>query len=268
MIKKFKLDNKLAIVTGGSGLLGKEHCIALLELGARVIILEKNILEAKKFCESFKLTKYRDFITFYKADITKISEIKKISKLIIKKFKTIDILINNAANNPKISKKKFSNLKNFNIKDWNADIEVGLTGSLNCSIVFGHIMADNNKGVILNISSDLSTIAPDQRLYNDNKEYSIVKPISYSVVKTGLIGMTKYLSTYWHHKNIRVNALSPGGVYNNHDKKFYNKIKKLIPLNRMASIDEYKGAIQFLCTDASSYMTGQNIVIDGGRTII
>jgi len=267
MIKKFKLNNKLAIVTGGSGLLGKEHCKALLELGAHIIILEKNVLEAKKFCKSFELTKYKNFITFYKTDITKIKEVKKISKIIIKKFKKIDILINNAANNPKISKKKFSNLKKFNIKDWNKDLEVGLTGTLNCSIVFGNIMADNNKGIILNISSDLSTIAPDQRLYNNTKEYSIVKPISYSVVKSGLIGMTKYLSTYWHKQNIRVNALSPGGVYNNQDENFHKKIKKLIPLNRMADVDEYKGAIQFLCTDASSYMTGQNIIIDGGRSV-
>ena len=129
-------------------------------------------------------------------------------------------------------------------------------------------MAKQGNGVILNIASDLSIIAPDQRIYNyDSKELQNVKPITYSVIKSGLIGMTKYLATYWNESNVRVNALSPGGVYENQNSEFVDRLTKLIPLGRMASPDEYKSAIQFLCSDASSYMTGQNLVIDGGRSV-
>jgi NAD(P)-dependent dehydrogenase (short-subunit alcohol dehydrogenase family) len=132
-------------------------------------------------------------------------------------------------------------------------------------------MASKHGGVILNIASDLSVIAPDQRLYEQEGVDALmqpVKPVTYSVIKTGLIGLTRYLASYWANKNIRVNALSPGGVFNNHDIEFVKKLSKLIPLGRMAHRDEYKGAIQFLCSDASSYMTGQNLILDGGRSII
>ena len=129
---------------------------------------------------------------------------------------------------------------------------------------------DKMGGVILNVASDLSIISPDNRLYNeeniDNNKAN-VKPIVYSVVKTGLIGLTRYLATYWAENNIRCNAISPGGVFNNQDQNFIKKIKKLIPLGRLASKDEYKSSVQFLCSEASSYMTGQNIVIDGGRSV-
>ena len=145
-------------------------------------------------------------------------------------------------------------------------------GSFLCTKVFGSTMSkDGLGGVILNISSDLSVISPNQNIYksNSNKENlnTIFKPISYSVIKSGLIGMTKYIATYWADKGVRCNALSPGGVYNNQDKEFVKKISKLIPLNRMAKLDEYQSAIQFLCSDASSYLNGQNIVMDGGRSI-
>ena len=125
-------------------------------------------------------------------------------------------------------------------------------------------MAENKKGVILNISSDLSVIAPDQRLYAGKQK----KPVTYSVIKTGIIGLTKYLASYWGHLGVRVNSLSPGGIYNNQDTKFVKRISKLIPLNRMLQKDELKGSIQFLCSDASSYLNGHNLVLDGGRSII
>ena len=132
-------------------------------------------------------------------------------------------------------------------------------------------MAEDDKGgIILNIASDLSVIAPDQRIYRQKdleRKLQPVKPVTYSVIKSGLIGLTRYLATYWPEKGIRSNALSPGGVYNNQDKEFVQNLSKLIPMGRMAKVDEYKGAIQFLCSDASSYMNGQNIVIDGGRSI-
>ena len=128
-------------------------------------------------------------------------------------------------------------------------------------------MLEGGGGVILNIASDLSVISPNQNLYKNEKGKINYKPVTYSVIKTGLIGLTRYLATYWADQNIRVNALSPGGVYNDQDDNFVTKIEKVIPMGRMANKDEYKSAIKFLCTDASSYMTGQNLIFDGGRTV-
>ena len=164
-----------------------------------------------------------------------------------------------------------SRLESFNMFDWDNQIKVGLTGALNCIKVFGTEMATSKrKGVILNIASDLSVIAPDQRIYKKDgipDELQQVKPVTYSVIKSGLIGLTRYVSTYWSKQGVRCNALSPGGIYNNQSEEFVSRISNLIPLNRMANKDEYQGAIQFLCSDASSYMNGQNIVIDGGRSV-
>ena len=162
-------------------------------------------------------------------------------------------------------------LENFSLKQWEEEISVGLTGCFLCCKVFGTKMAKSNKnGVIINIASDLSVISPDQRLYLDEslpEDEQKVKPITYSVIKSALVGMTKYLSTYWIDGSVRVNSLSPGGIFNNQDEEFVNRISKLIPLGRMAASDEYRSAIQFLCSDASSYLNGQNIVMDGGRSV-
>jgi NAD(P)-dependent dehydrogenase (short-subunit alcohol dehydrogenase family) len=154
---------------------------------------------------------------------------------------------------------------------WNADIAVGLTGAFLCSRIFGQEMAKRSSGVIVNISSDLGVIAPDQRLYRKEglpDDQQPVKPVTYSVVKTGLIGLTRYLSTYWADKHVRVNAISPGGIFAGQPEEFTRKLHELIPMKRMAREDEYEGAILFLCSDASSYMTGQNLVVDGGRTVL
>ena len=188
-------------------------------------------------------------------------------KYLDKKGIFVSILVNNAAFNPSNEKLKSKLFENYNLKSWRKEIDVGLTGAFICSKVFGNGMAKKNKGVILNISSDLSVISPDHRLYNKGSKINNAKPVTYSVAKTGLIGLTRYLATYWSNKNIRCNAISPGGVYNDHNKNFVNKIKKLIPMGRMAKKDEYRSAVQFLCSDASSYLTGQNLVIDGGRSI-
>jgi len=183
-------------------------------------------------------------------------------------FLLVEILINNASFNPKQTTLNVNNkLEKFSINKWNEEIDVGLKGAFLCSRIFGNEMVKNKKGVIINIASDLSVISPDNRLYNKGKKINIVKPVSYSVVKSGLIGLTKYISTYWALKNVRCNAISPGGVFDNQNKNFLKKIKKVIPLGRMAEKNEYRSAIQFLCSDASSYMNGHNMVIDGGRSV-
>jgi len=184
-------------------------------------------------------------------------------------------LLNNAAIDPKVKTEygilESSRLENFSLEQWKMEMSVGLTGAFLCSQIFGHLMAKDGKGgVILNIASDLSILSPDQRLYKKEElsaELQPVKPVTYSVIKAGLIGLTRYLATYWVDKGIRSNALSPGGVYNGQNEEFINRLSSLIPMGRMANKDEYHSAIQFLCSDASSYMNGQNIVIDGGRSV-
>jgi NAD(P)-dependent dehydrogenase (short-subunit alcohol dehydrogenase family) len=207
------------------------------------------------------------------SDITSESSLESARARILEKFGRIDILINNAANNPKVEdgKTTWSRLENFPLDVWEADIRVGLTGAFLCSRLFGAEMAKRKSGVILNVASDLALIAPDQRLYRVEglpDDQQPVKPVTYSVVKTALIGLTRYLATYWSSANIRVNAISPGGVFNGQSEAFLTRLKQLIPMERMANQDEYEGAILFLCSDASSYMTGANLVIDGGRSCL
>lgn len=271
---KFDLTGKFALITGAAGLLGLQHSLALLESGADIVITDinkKNLVKIKDLLENqFPNSRIYEFLL----DITNLSSIYKLKDNLKKQNIFINILINNAAINPSVSKDsllEFSRFENFPNDQWENQIKVGLTGAFNCCKVFGSEMALNKKGVIINIASDLSVIAPNQSLYEKNdlkKEDQPVKPVSYSVIKHGLIGLTKYLSTYWAKDGVRCNALSPGGIFNDQSAEFINKINKLIPMGRMANKDEYRGAIQFLCSDASSYMNGQNLIIDGGRTVM
>tara|TARA_B100000963_G_C22548796_1_gene635748 strand:+ start:387 stop:1196 length:810 start_codon:yes stop_codon:yes gene_type:complete len=268
MLKNFYLENKFALITGAGGLLGYEHAAALLETGANVILTDINIKNLNKNYN--KLTNiYKGKIIIKKSmDVTNEKSIFSCFNFLKKKKILVQILVNNASFNPQPSQLKSSQIEKFEKKRWTSEIDCGLTGAFLCSKIFGSSMANSNKGgVILNIASDLSVISPDNRIYNQGKIIKNVKPITYSVIKTGMIGMTRYLATYWSDKKIRCNALSPGGVENFQNKKFVKKIKDLIPMSRMAKKNEYRSAVQFLCSDASSYMTGQNIVIDGGRSV-
>ncbi len=265
-LNKFYIKDRVSLVTGGGGLLGLKHAEALAEIGSKVILLDIDYNKAAKNVKFLKSNYQNDFIAL-RADITKESDVMKATQKILKKFKKIDILINNASENPKFtskSKKSEFNLENFSLKVWEKQINVGLTGAFICSKVIGKVMSKKKSGIIINISSDLGLIAPDQRVYEG---LGFVKPITYSVVKHGIIGLTKYLSTYWANSGVRSNTLCPGGVFNNQPKSFVKKVEKLIPLNRMADSNEYKSAIQFLCSDASSYMNGATLVIDGGRVV-
>lgn len=277
MLNKFNLHNKVALITGAAGLLGIEHAAALLETGASVILTdlsEQKLKDAKDKLSHYKNKKINIFL--YVMDVTDLNSIHNVSTQLKNNNIRVDILINNAAIDPKVNNKidslENTRLENFLLSEWNQQLSVGLTGAFLTCQVFGSLMSlDGKGGVILNIASDLSVIAPDQRLYENRllpKNKQPVKPITYSAIKFGLIGLTKYVSTYWAKDGVRCNALSPGGVYNGQNKEFVTRLSSLIPLGRMAFPSEYKSAVQFLCSDASSYMNGQNIVIDGGRSVL
>ena len=267
MKNKFEIKNKSVIVTGGTGLLGIMHAEAIAEIGGVPVLFDRDSKNAKKIIKKIE-EKYLIKSHFFKGDVTKEKDIRSLMKFMLKKKLKIYGLINNAASNPPINKKKDNSLDIFSLKEWNIDLNVGLTGAFLCCKIIGEKMSKNNKGVIINISSDLGLVSPEHRLYKQkDKIKQFKKPITYSVVKHGIIGLTKYLATYWTKNNVRANCLCPGGVYDNQEKKFINKVKKLIPMGRLANRDEYKGAIQFMISDASSYMNGANLVIDGGRTI-
>nr|WP_075440458.1 SDR family oxidoreductase [Prochlorococcus marinus] len=272
--KRFDLKGKTALITGAAGLLGQQHAMALLECDCDVVLTDINKDALIKTKNNLLKYSYNSKFSSYYMDITSEESIIEVNKEIKKKGSKIDILINNAALDPKVvnnDNRELTRLENFSIEQWNLELSVGLTGAFLCSKVFGNEMSKNEGGgIIINIASDLAVISPDQRLYQKedlSENNQPVKPVTYSVIKFGLIGLTKYLATYWIGKNIRCNALSPGGVYQDHNDLFFNKIKKLIPLERMANKDEYRSAIQFLCSDASSYMNGHNLIMDGGRSV-
>jgi NAD(P)-dependent dehydrogenase (short-subunit alcohol dehydrogenase family) len=252
-------------------LLGQQHAEAIAYAGGIPVLADIRVETVDMQSRLWK-DRFGGSACAIKADITQPKSIKSLLAEILERFGRVDILINNAANNPKMEKTadvEFSRLENFPLKQWESDLSVGLTGAFLCSQIIGSEMARRKSGVIVNVASDLAVIAPDQRLYRKAglpDDQQPVKPVTYSVVKTGLIGLTRYLATYWAEAGIRVNAISPGGVYNNQPDEFVKRLANLIPLGRMAKMDEYQAAILFLCSDASSYMTGTNLVIDGGRS--
>lgn len=268
----FSLKGRIIIVTGASGLLGRQHVEAIAQAGGTPVLLDldQEILNAQVIGlnDQFNVN-----ARGYVVDITNEEEVKENCATIINEFKIISGLVNNAANNPKVENTEginFSRLEHFPLDIWNKDIEVGLTGSLLCSKYYGYVISNNPLGgSIVNISSDLGLIAPDQRLYRVEgipEDEQPVKPVTYSVVKSGLIGLTRYLATYWADKNVRCNAICPGGVENNQNEAFLAEIIKRIPMNRMARPNELQGLLVLLLSDASSYINGAVISSDGGRT--
>ena len=270
--KLFRLDDKVIVITGATGLLGRKHAEAVACYGGIPILLDLSQQAVDELATELN-DKYKVDAVGFKIDITNEEAIEGNVEQLVKKFGKIDGLVNNAANNPKVEdseKVNFSRLENFPLDIWDDDIAVGLTGSFLCAKHYGFAISKNpNGGSIVNISSDLGLIAPDQRLYaKDGVDESLqnVKPVTYSIVKTGLIGLTRYLTTYWADKNVRCNAMCPGGVENGQPEEFLKEVNTRIPMERMANIDEYQGALLWMLSDASSYLNGAIIPIDGGRT--
>lgn len=274
-LEKFNLNGSSALITGAAGLLGQEHAAALLECGATVILTDINEAALDAARDTLGSIYSKEKIITKVMDVASMESITALANKLDADGILIDILINNAAIDPKVKGDKgvveTSRLENFDLAQWDLQVAVGLTGAFLCSQVFGTKMAKRTTGgVIINIASDLSVFSPDQRLYRKEglaEDMQPVKPVTYSVIKAGLIGLTRYLATYWADRGVRCNALSPGGVYNGQGEPFIAKLTSLIPLGRMAQRHEYRSALQFLCSDASSYLNGQNIVMDGGRSV-
>jgi len=270
--KLFRLDNKVIVITGATGLLGRKHAEVVACYGGIPILLDLSQMAVDELANELN-DKYKVDAVGFTIDITDEKMIEKNVEKLIKRFGKIDGLVNNAANNPKLEDSKkvnFSRLENFPLEVWGDDIAVGLTGSFLCAKHYGFAISKNpDGGSIINISSDLGLMAPDQRLYAKDgvdEHNQSVKPVSYSVVKTGLIGLTRYLATYWADKNVRCNAMCPGGVENGQPDDFLKEAHKRIPLGRMAKADEYQGTLLWMLSDASSYLNGSIVAVDGGRT--
>jgi NAD(P)-dependent dehydrogenase (short-subunit alcohol dehydrogenase family) len=274
MTELFNLAGRVAVITGGAGLLGMKHAEVIAMQGGSPVLVDiaDASAQAREIEERFQVRTLA-----CQTDITNPSAVRGLLDEVLDRFQRVDILVNNAANNPKVGqgeKVDFSRLENFPLEQWCADVAVGLTAAYLCSQVFGSHMAASfrqwrRRGVILNVASDLAVIAPDQRIYRQlglPEHLQPVKPVTYSVVKAGLVGLTRYLSTYWADSGVRANAISPGGVYTGQPEAFVEKLTSLIPMGRMANADEYQGAVLFLVSDASAYMTGHNLICDGGRT--
>ncbi len=262
--KIFDVKNRTIIITGSAGRLGTEFSHTLSAAGANVMLLDINEKKNKKLMKILSKT-YDTKPSAYTVDITDESALITITKDIVKKYGKIDALINNAFLNPSVSKKSSSSFEKYPKDLWERAISINLTGVFQSCKIIGDVMAKQRHGVIINISSIYGITGADQRIYGTS---NLNSSISYAASKGGVVNITKYLAAYWHRKNIRVNTISLGGVLDNSymSKEFIKNYSKKTMLGRMANEDEYNGALLFLISDASSYMTGANLVVDGGWT--
>jgi NAD(P)-dependent dehydrogenase (short-subunit alcohol dehydrogenase family) len=264
----FSLKNKTAIVTGALGLLGKKHCEALASARANVVVADINEDAAKSFAESLG----ENHIGL-KVDVTSETSLKEAKEAILSKYGSIDILVNNAAindmfENPGLAK-ELSAFENYPLDAFKKSLDVNVTGVFLASQIFGTVMAEHNSGSIINIASTYGIVGPDQSIYRDEcGEQTFYKSAVYPVTKGAVVNFTRFLAAYWGHKGVRVNTLSPGGVENNQNEFFIQNYSAKTLLGRMAQPTDYQGALVFLASEASAYMTGANLIVDGGWTAI
>ena len=264
----FSLKGKVAIVTGAVGLIGQKHCEALAEAGANVVACDLDASKCEAIAKSLPTESFGLGL-----NVTDKQSLLAAKDEILQRFGTIDILVNNAAindmfENPALAAEQ-SMFENYPLEMWEASLNVNLTGVFLCSQVFGTVMSENKYGSIINIASTYGIVGPDQTLYQDeNGNQNFYKSPSYPATKGAILNFTRFLAAYWGNKNVRVNTLSPGGVENGQDEYFIQNYSKKTPLGRMAQSSDYKGAVVFLASEASSYMTGGNLVVDGGWTAI
>jgi NAD(P)-dependent dehydrogenase (short-subunit alcohol dehydrogenase family) len=267
----FSLAGRVAIITGGAGLLGVRHAEAIASAGGTAILADVRGGEAeKRAAEVARTTGGR--AAGIACDVTSADSVEALLNGVLERFGRVDILVNNAANNPKVEApgQSFSRFERFPLEQWNADVAVGLTGPFLCAKIIGTALARHGRGVIVNISSEYGVIAPDQRLYLEEgraADEQPVKPVTYTVTKAGLHGLTIYLAAYWAAAGVRVNTITLGGVESGQPASFLARATTKIPLGRMAQPTDFQGALVYLCSDAAAFVTGANLVVDGGKTI-
>lgn len=271
VMDKFNLAGKVAVVTGGAGLLGKEFCRTLVEAGASVAVVDMNAEGARKVGADLTANGYP--ARAVPTDISKPDSVDALVQSILKEFGRLDILVNSAGLDPKFDHDALKRgitpgrFEDYPLDQWNAALNVNLTGMfLVTQACVKPMLAQGRRGSIINICSTYGLNGPDQRIYIKDGKRLAFKPVDYTVTKAGVLGFTKYLAAYYAETEIRVNALTPGGVFNNHDETFVKNYSARTILGRMARKDEMNGALLFLASDASSYMTGNNVVVDGGWT--
>lgn len=270
----FDLSGRIAVITGGAGMLGRQHADAVAEAGGAVVLADIDRERAETAAAELSAAK-GVVAAGFQVDVTEPESVAALSRRVLEKFGHVDILINNAALTVKKGSEAhdryFLPFEDYPVDLWKMALDVNMTGTFLCSQAFGKAMlAGGRGGVMLNIASDVAVISPDHRIYegviNPYTRKPFNTPIAYSATKAAIISMTRYLATWWAPRGIRVNSLCPAGVFDNHDPEFFKRLASLIPLGRMARRDEYKGAVLFLVSDASSFMTGANLIVDGGRT--
>jgi len=269
--EQFALKDHVIIVTGGAGLLGKEYTLALAQAGAQVIVADIDGEGAAQVAASAAGETSARALGI-QADVSDKTSVTNLVRQTLAEFGRIDGLVNNAAVNPKFggehAREHTNAFEKYPLELWNQSLAVNLTGMFLCTQAVAPSMLTQGQGSVVNISSTYGLAGPDQRLYekDDPQAPKVYKPVDYAVTKSAVLGLTRYLATYWGDKGIRVNALTPGGVYNQHEEEFVRRYSARTPLGRMADKSEYCGALLFLLSDASSYMTGSNLVVDGGWT--
>jgi len=268
IIDRFRLQDRTAIVTGGAGLLGKEFCRTLAQAGALVVVADLNQDAAAQVADS--LIKESLQACAVGVDVTQPDSVRAMVSTALDAAGRVDVLVNSAAMDPKFDSSQqgqhANSFEDYPVEAWRQALDVNLTGMFLCCQAAARPMVAQNYGSIINICSTYGLVGPDQRIYERPGQPPQFKPVFYSVTKSGVLGLTRYLATYFAGKNVRANALTPGGVYNNHDALFASNYSARTVLGRMADKDEMNGALLFLASDASSYMTGSNVVVDGGWT--
>lgn len=257
----FDLTGRVAIVTGGTGILGPRHAEALAAFGAQVVIVDRE----PKACEE-TARRLGPQVAGFAADVSREPDVRALAAFVMERFHRVDVLVNNAATK---SPNMFAPFEEFPLADWNEVMAVNVTGVFLCSRVLGALMAEAGSGSIINIASIYGVVAPDQRIYEGAEYQGVVinTPAVYSVSKGAVVNMTRYLATYWPHRGVRANTITPGGVESGQNETFQRRYADRVPLGRMARQDELQGAIVFLASDASRYVTGHNLLVEGGWTV-
>ncbi|HPO57680.1 MAG TPA: SDR family oxidoreductase [Anaerolineaceae bacterium] len=269
ILEKFRMDGRAAVVTGGAGLLGRGFCRSLAQAGAAVVVADLNVEAAEAHAESLRGEGLE--ACGLAVDITSPDSVRQMVDRTVERYGHLDVLVCSAAMDPKFDTahagQHRSSFEEFPLEAWKQALDVNLTGMFLCAQAAVRPMLAQGSGVIINICSTYGLVGPDQRIYRRPGEAEQpYKPVYYSVTKAGVLGLTRYLATYYAGKNIRANALTPGGTYNQHDEIFTAQYSARTVLGRMAEVGEMDAALLFLASDASSYMTGANLVVDGGWT--